>query len=187
MLIGPGAATAGGSPDGGGGRTNVEQDFVSLAAGTYTVQDFEFHAVNTNGTVQPFLAKRTTGAPNQRYTPIWVGSAVTPAGTGTNTDTYVSGTEQFTLATATDVYAGFVMTSNAVGFFGGGATDHNGAPPLAPAVGTELPVFTNLNLGRSYSFGINDEVPEPATGALVAVGLFALRRRRSGRGQAKQG
>jgi len=175
-LIGPGAATAGGSADGGGGRTNVEQDALSLAAGTYNVQYSEFYAVNTSGTVQPFLAERTTPGPTgQRYTPIWVGSAVNPTATGTNTDLYTIGDEQFTLAATTDVYAGFVMTETAVGYFGGGVTDHNGTPPLTPTVGVELIQFSNNNLGRSYSFGVNVAlVPEPSTFALAALGLLGL-------------
>ncbi len=173
-LIGPGAATAGGSADGGGGRTNVEQDFLTLTAGTYDVEDFEFHAVNTNGTVQPFLAERTTPGANHRHTPLWVGSAVTPSATGTNTDTYVLGSEQFTLAATTDVYAGFVMTDNAVGFSGGGVTDHQGSA-LSPAVGVELVTFSHKNLGRSYSFGVNVAlVPEPSTLLLSALGLLGL-------------
>ena len=86
--------------------------------------------------------------------------------------------ETFTLTQETDVYAGFVMTENAVGFFGGGVTDHNGAPPLAPLVGVELPEFTNNNLGRSYSFGINVSaipvVPEPSAMALASICFFSL-------------
>ncbi len=184
--IGPGASTMGASADGGGGRTNIERDFVTLPAGTYNVLDFDFWGVNTSGTVQPFLSAQTTPPGGQRYTPVWVGPTVAPA-VGTNLDTYALASQTFTLASDTDVYAGFVMTENAVGFFGGGLTDHNGAPPLAPVVGVELPVFSNNNLGRTYSFAINVEqaVPEPASIAiwsllgLAAAGFFAYRRRRS--------
>jgi hypothetical protein len=183
-LIGVGAGAMGGLDDGTGGRTNVEQDFMTLAAGTYNVTDFEFWAVNTDGTVLPFLATRSTAAPDQRYTPIWVGDEVTPGAAGLITDLV---NEQFTLDFESDVYAGFVMSENAVGYANGGATDHNGAPVLVPTAGVQLKKFSNNNLGRTYSFGINVQgvppvvVPEPATATLAMLGLggLVMRRRRN--------
>ncbi len=61
------------------------------------------------------------------------------------------------------------MTDNAVGFNNGGLTDHNGAPALVPEVGVQLPVFSNNNLPRTYSAGINVS-PAPLAAASIGSG-----------------
>lgn len=152
-LIGAGAGTMGGLSDANGGRTNIDQNFTNLAPGIYDISGFNYWGVSANGTVTPFLSTQTVAAPNQRYTPLWVGNASTPA-VGNNTVTYTPGSKQLIVPNAINVYSGFAMTDNAVGYNGGGLTEHNGAPALNPVVGTQLPVFSNNNLPRTYSSGI---------------------------------
>ncbi len=170
-LIGAGAIAGGTLQDSAGGRTNVDRNFRYLPAGTYHVNDFNFNGVTTDGTVQPFLSSSTV--PLSTYTPVWTGSAGSAA-IGTNTVTYTPGSQQFTLAVPTRIYSGFAMTANAVGFATGGATDHNGAPALTPVVGTALPTFSNLNLGRTYSSGLNVTNANPLTSGRVGAGAGIL-------------
>lgn len=164
-LVGAGAAAGGTLADSAGGRTNVDRTFKYLPAGTYNVNDFNFNGVSTVGTVQPFLS--TLGG--TQFTPVWAGSAGA-AVTGTNTVTYTPGSQQFTLAVPMRIYSGFAMTGTAVGYANGGVTDHNGAPALTPTVGTALPTFSNPNLGRTYSAGINVTSANPLTSGRAGAG-----------------
>ncbi|MFT5496972.1 MAG: hypothetical protein ACI9TH_002373 [Kiritimatiellia bacterium] len=166
--IGAGAAAMGATPDGTGGRTNIDQSWAYLPAGTYDVNEFNFWGVSTSGTVQPFLSSQTATGP-QQYTPVWVGGAGGGV-IGLNTSPFAPGTQQFTLAQPTRIYSGFGMTENAVGFNGGGATDHNGPPALIPVVGNQLPVFSNNNLGRTYSSGLRVTDANPLNGGAIGPG-----------------
>ncbi len=165
-LIGSGAGAMGGSADSAGGRTNVDLAFKYLPAGTYNVDEFNFWGVAADGTVQPFLSTRTA---TPQHTPVWAGTAGA-AVAGTNTISYVPGAQQFTLTAPTRIYSGFAMTGTAVGFVGGGTTDHNGGPALTPVVGVQMPVFSNNNLGRTYSSGIKVTDANPVTSAGVGAG-----------------
>src|SRR5690349_624764 len=64
------------SGDSAGGRTNIEEQFVTLGPGTYSVTSFQYTAINNSGTVQPFLALSTA---TNAYTPIWTEPATAPS------------------------------------------------------------------------------------------------------------
>ncbi len=165
-LIGAGAEHAGGSLDGAGGRTNIDRSrYRYLPAGTYSVNEFNFHGVSADGTVQPFLSALTS---TNAFTPVWAGSAGT-ATLGTNTVIYTPGSQQFTLTEPVKIYSGFSMSGNAVGFAGGGNTAHNGTP-LTPTVGTEMFFPSNPTLGRTYSSGLNVTSLTTVTSAQLGSG-----------------
>ncbi len=164
-LIGVGAGPAGSSIDGAGGRTNIDRlQYRHLPAGTYSIDDFSFHGVSINGTVQPFLSTEASGI----FTPIWAGG-VGGAVLGANTVTYTPGSQQFTLSAPTKIYSGFTMTADAVGFAGGGTTAHHGSV-LTPTVGSPMPAFGHPTLGRTYSTGLSVTGLTTVTSAQLGAG-----------------
>jgi len=184
-MIGAGAALAANDVDSAGTRMNIDDSdngSPNLAAGTYNVTNFMYGASTNTDDIQPFLA-RLTG--DNAYEVLWVGPTFAAAGSDSiATESYDLGTQQFTLAADTDVYAGF----NAAGpnvKFGAGRTDHANPADFAITVGAPVSGFGHANLGRSYAFEVNVEaVPEPAslllgTMAFVGLGWVAFRRRRS--------
>ena len=164
IQVGAGSGLAAGSVDSAGSRLNIDNTiFPNLATGTYDVLDFEYSASTNRGNVQPFLAVLTG---TDMYDVIWVGPTMaSPVLGGIETVSFGLGTQQFTLAAATDVYAGFNASSNTV-YFGAGTTDHNTSADFGIVVGDSIGPFSHNDLNRSYAFEINVEqsaIPEPTT------------------------
>lgn len=159
--IGRGANLAGiDQLDAAGGRTNVEQTSVVLGAGTRNVTSFVFNSGGTSGSLTPFLAVELS--PNN-YQPVWVGPTFTPAGTGIQTINYTAGTQQFTLATSANVFAGFTQTAPLVWLAqpGVSVTDHN-TTAMTATVGAPLGTISNPDIPRTYAFQINVGAPAPS-------------------------
>jgi hypothetical protein len=173
--LGPNAAWT--TADAGGtGRTNIEEQFVTLPRGQYMVTSFQYtgHA-GASGTVVPFLSLSTAV---NNYTPIWVGPSQVAAAGAVVPNSYAIGSQIFTLAANTDVYAGFNANGFSVGHTdpdGPSTTSHNGSP-MALVVGTPLGVMTNPDLPRNYAFSISVlAIPEPASiAAWSLMGLVGL-------------
>ncbi len=165
--IGPGSditdATDQDTP--GGKRLNVDRSrLLNLSAGTYNVDDFRLnvHTHTEGGTIAPMLL---TGTP-ANYTTLWVGSAFDPTSNGDQT---VSESGSFTLASATDVYAGFFTSDTGSGIIaldgnnsgsGSSATDHDSSFTAPTGPGQAVTGFSNPNLGRTYAFEINVSVDD---------------------------
>ena len=195
-MIGPGANLANTDPfsdNAGQERLNIAlsspsgNDFVNLAAGTYSVLDFQLNVFNHNtgtggaGTIAPMLLSGSSGS----WTTLWVGDDFDPTSNGVQTAaSYGAGVETFTIAVATDVYAGMFTKlggSNIPALdLSVGRTDHDGNGFTAPSgIGQTVNGISNPNLGRSYAFEINVEplvaaIPEPSTTALLGLGGLAL-------------
>lgn len=179
QTIGPGTGLGGATnlDTAGGNRLNIDDiGFQTLGAGTYDVLNFSYSASASSGNVQPFLAELT--APNT-YTVLWVGPTnPAPGVAGIETELFALASEQFTLTSSTDVYAGFNVSNNIVFFANGGTTDHNGAAIFTINPGDSIGPFTNNDLPRQYAFEINVAealaIPEPASIAiwsLIGLGL----------------
>jgi hypothetical protein len=153
------------------GRTNIDLEFLPLAAGTYDVTDFLFFAQNNSGTVQPFLTERIA---NGQHRVLWIGAASAPV-VGVNRVVPALGTaSRFVLGSSRNVYAGFVMTQNAVGFADPGSafdTDHHGTPLALTTNGTFT--VSNANLPRNYAFGIRVQSTAPGRVQPASIGFTA--------------
>lgn len=192
--IGPGADLAGSliSDSAGSERLNIaltssgDDDFVNLAAGTYSVRDFQLNVFNhaagngNAGTVAPMLLSGSSGS----WTTLWVGDDFDPTSNGAQTAaSYAAGVETFTLASATNVYAG-IFTKNAgsnipATNLSAGTTDHDSTFTAPTGPGDTVNGISNTNLARAYAFEVNVElVPEPSTTALLGLGGLALMLRR---------
>ena len=138
-------------------------DFINLAAGTYSVLDFQLNVGNHTaglggaGTVAPMLLTGTAG----NFTTLWVGSNFDPTSNGIQTAAnYARGAQTFTLASATDVYAG-IFTRNqgsAVPLLNQsvGTTSHDGNGFTAPTgPGDAVNSFSHSTLTRAYAFEVN--------------------------------
>jgi hypothetical protein len=173
----------------GGTPTNVDRNApMLLAAGTYTITNFNSAVTATNGVkgLVPFLV---TGTPST-YTTIWVGPTFTPNTNGLQNVTYAPLTQTFTLLSPTTVYAGAnTINGPLLDFIGGGSTDHDGSPGFGPiALNQVLTGFSNPGLGRIYSFNLVVDLvpipaPEPSSLALLSLGMVGVisHRRRSNR------
>lgn len=141
-------------------RLNIDRTFTTLAAGTYTVSDWELNVVMSNdgtGEVTPMLL---TGPPPS-YTILWLGTAFDPVVDGIQT---APESGNFTLDAPADIYAGFFTTnlgSEIIGTdsdnsgTGFSSTDHDN-DFLAPTdVGQIVDGFSHAALGRTYAFEIN--------------------------------
>ncbi len=189
MLIGPGAditnALKQDTP--GEERLNVDRTtFVTLSAGEYEVNDWRLNVFSNTegGTITPMLLS----GPPSSYTTVWLGSAFDPTSNGVQT---VAETGTFTLASSTDVYAGFFTAGSGSGIIaldqnnagtGSSSTDHDNLFVAPTGTGQTVAGFSHTNLGRTYAFEVNvDLIPEPATMSLLALGgLMMLRRRKAG-------
>ena len=167
--------------------TDVGTPFANLAAGTYSVRDFQLNVFNHNtgdsgaGTIAPMLLTGSSGS----WTTLWVGDDFDPTSDGVQTAAaYGAGVETFTLGAATDVYGGMFTKlggGNIVAInLSNGSTDHDANGYTAPTgAGQTVDGISNTNLGRAYAFEINVEpVPEPSTTALLGLGGLALILRR---------
>jgi hypothetical protein len=168
-----------------GERLNIDNNrSLTLAAGTYDVDDFSFNGTAVGGTVTPFLA-RLTGA--DTYQTVWVGGAVPGVSAGVSVDPVGS----FTLASGDTLYAGFYTAAGGrVAFTEGpgrppgfGVTDHSSTVTAVTVPGESIGWFSNPDLQRTYAFsiGVNPAVvPEPAAAAAILfAGAFVGRRRRA--------
>lgn len=172
-------------------RQNLDDSFfVSLPAGTYQATIWEYNAGQA-GSVTPYLAILTG---SDAYEIIAVGSPrdIT-GGFGVDTTVAFGGSDTFTLASATNVYAGITNpklpgSQNPINtnLASGRTVDHdnNADGNMSPAVvGGSVTGFGHANLSRSYAFSINvDPIPEPTSALLSSLGvvglLFGTRRRR---------
>jgi len=195
--IGAGSDYPAGFTSDGGSKMNIDKSvggFPNLAAGIYDVTDFGYLAAHGTSDLQPFLAK-LTGDVNV-FEVLWIGPTIAAAGTNAITTVpYAAGTEQFTLAEATDVYAGYNGVDNPVRWArrsaaaGGpdGPTAHNDGD-FSIVVGGDTPSFAGAspNINRTYAFEINVDqvaaIPEPSSLLLATIALAGLvcafRRRR---------
>jgi hypothetical protein len=134
-----------------GERLNVDDTFtLSLAAGTYAVNDFSYFSTAASGSVVPFISV-LNGVDS--YELLWIGSGL--AGT---LDTAMSTNPAgfFTLAAPKTVYGGFYTTLGGRVAFGSGpgqTVDHAGAV-VVPRGGVSTAGFSNANLARTYAFKI---------------------------------
>lgn len=185
-LIGPGAeitqATAQDTP--GEERLNVDRTtFVTLAAGTYSVNDWRLNVFShtEGGTITPILVSGTPAS----YTAEWIGVAFDPTSNGVQT---VAASGTFTLNAPTDIYAGFFTAGLGSGIIaldpinsgsGSSITDHDNSPTPPASVGDPVAGFSHAGISRTYAFEINvDVVPEPSVAGLVGLGsIFLIRRR----------
>jgi hypothetical protein len=173
----------------GGTPTNLDRNApMVLAAGTYTITDFNSAVTATDGTkgLVPFLV---TGSPSN-YTTIWVGPTFTPNTNGLQNLTYAPLAQTFTLLSPATVYAGAnTINGPLLDYVGGGSTDHDGSPGFGPiALNQVLTGFSNPGLGRIYSFNLVVDLvpipaPEPSSLTLLSLGILGVvtHRRRSNR------
>lgn len=160
--IGPGLVSSAGADT--GDRLNVDGVAPqTLAAGTYDVTNFTYNATGT-GEVVPFLA---TASGDNEYQLLWIGSALLGTSGATASGDPVG---NFTLATASQVHAGFYTAAEGrVAFSTGGNTDHNGTV-VVPRGGVAIGPFTNPDLGRTYAFSVS---ADPSSQTHVGPGFLS--------------
>jgi len=158
-------------------RLNIDRTFSTLAAGSYSVTDWELNVVMSNngtGEVTPMLL---TGTPPS-YTIIWLGTAFDPEVDGIQT---APETGDFTLDAPADVYAGFFTTnlgSEIIGTdsdnsgTGFSSTDHDNDFIAPTDVGETVGDFSHAALGRTYAFDINVVPGSQASLRITSIEYF---------------
>lgn len=155
--VGPGAGLAAANLDTDGIRLNIEPEFaLELDAGTYDVQGVAFAAEsNGDGEVRAFLAVEDGGL---NYETIWVSDALVPGGGRTDFEIdYAAGTEQFTLTSTDNVFAGIWQDGDAKVYFSNlsTTTNHDIGSIQPTAVGQTISDFSHGNLGdRTYIYEV---------------------------------
>jgi hypothetical protein len=171
-------------------KMNIDKSaggFPNLAAGIYDVTDFKYGGAGGTGDLQPFLAKLTADV--NVYEVLWVGPTISAAGIfAVTTVPYAAGTEQFTLAEATDVYAGYNGAGRPVRFGRPAGPNAHNDGDFSIMAGGNTPSFPVPDFGanRTYAFEINVDpvaaIPEPSSLLLATIALAGLvcafRRRR---------
>jgi hypothetical protein len=198
IIIGPGDVPTASAHAGSGNSINTELVApVTLGPGTYTATLFNYRFLDAQGltvigSITPLVM--TVVKPDfSDIRPIAIGDPVTFTGTTPFMSAPFGGSDTFTLATTTTVYAGFYWQSpdftgsldfrdpipyihpgfgtNVVGYFNGAAPPVLGVPITAPSRGLD----DNL-----FAFSIQIEptlapsVPEPSTLLLAVVGGAGL-------------
>ena len=141
--------------------------FLKLSAGTYAVKDWKLKVFDhtEGGTLTPMLL---IGKPPS-YTTVWIGSPFDPTSNGIQT---VKGSGAFTLASATNVYAGFFTAGTGSGIIaldqfneGNGRSryDHTNSFKAPTGPGQAVATFTHPDLERTYAFEINVIPGDPAS------------------------
>ncbi|MEM7395379.1 MAG: hypothetical protein AAF492_23855, partial [Verrucomicrobiota bacterium] len=146
--------------DNEGARLNIDLVNVeTLAPGTYTVDQFTYHADagSGDGFIRPFIVKDLGGG---SWETLWVGSQVpiTSSGVGSLA---LGGANTLTVGAACDVYSGVYHALGARVFLlnASGSTDHDGTPVEPTAVGQVISGISNPGLGRTYASGLDLSLP----------------------------
>ncbi len=165
-----------------------------VSAGNHTVSTFNYESKTINpglaGTLQPMLA---TGS-GTSFTVIALGDIITYSGdTGGFVSSAFGGSDTFTLASNTNVFAGVYWDEPGggrmpVGFASGGSSwvrynPSTGSPggAHAPTVGNPISGGTGGGFARTYDFSVTiGAVPEPSSFAFISVCAigFGFRRRK---------
>jgi hypothetical protein len=198
IVIGPGDVPTASAHAGSGNSINTQLvNPATLGPGTYTATLFDYRFLDAEGltvigSITPLVM--TVVKPDfSDVRPVAIGDGVTFTGTTPFVSAAFGGSDTFTLATATTVYAGFYWQSpdftgnldfrdpipyvhpgsgtNVVGYFNGAAAPVIGTPITAPSRGLD----DNL-----FAFSIQIEpapapvVPEPSTLLLALAGGVGL-------------
>ena len=168
FTIGPGTSIPNDGVDtpATGGRINVDQgNSLLLAPGTYRATRFNYDA-GVSGDVAPFLA--VSNGTNS-YQVLALGNTVNVPAVQTDQSVPFGGSDLFTLSLPTVVYAGISSLQQNPIFLDEGTaanTDHDapaGGPLSTVVVGGTIENVSNADLGRSYAFSVNVDVPEPSS------------------------
>lgn len=177
VAVGPGADLPEANDiDSAGIRLNIEPTYLkTLAAGTYDVQEISFATSSDGeGEVRAFLAIRNGNAPS--YETIWASSPTRPpAGDAIHSVAYEAGSQQFTLPTATEVYAGVWHDGDARVRFSGQSTitNHDNSPIEPTSAGQIVSNFSHGDLNnRTYAYGVTIGTEGAAKSTLVRTGIF---------------
>ncbi|MCP4190209.1 MAG: DNRLRE domain-containing protein [Planctomycetaceae bacterium] len=175
VMIGSGANLAGANEiDTSGVRLNVEPEYLqSLPAGTYDVQEISMAASSDgNGSLRTFLAVATGGT---SYRTIWVSPATSPAaGNSIHAVKYGAGSQQFTLDSKADVYAGAWHDGSAKVRFSRTATvtNHDNSPITPTRAGQTISDFSHGALNdRTYAYEVTVGTGGSATTVLTRTGI----------------
>jgi len=173
-----------------------------LTAGTYSALTFNYQFTEAQTTIGGSVRPMLLVSPSSNvYTVIALGDLLTYAGVTSFTSTPFGGSNSFTLAADTNVYAGFFWEQDTgitqrvpIAFTGSGSPGtyiRYGGTVAAPVLNTNVSggLGSGLFGSRRYDFSVTisdppPAVPEPATwmmGAACLAGILLRRRRRAPR------